>query len=344
MKVNVAGSALVYSTYLGGSVTEWGQGIAVDGVGNAYISGWSSSNDFPTTPGAFQTTYQGGVSDAFVTKLNPAGSALVFSTYLGGTSDDWAGAIAIDASGRICVAGSTTTKPTFPLVNPLQATYGGAGDAFVSQLNPAGSALTFSTYLGGSGLDQVLVPGLLNSGGIALDSSGNMYVLGSTKSTDFPTMNPYQATNAGVQNLFITKLAPTVSAVGGGTGTSNGEGTYGGSSGPGGPEGGDSFGTGFSRSGPLPIGVKRRPTLHGPLWQRADGEKILAQLPPGRENLPWPNASLTVLNVSHRPSPAGSQPAKSPSDWVLAGAALLVVLTVVGLVRLIRPRLSSNRG
>ena len=181
-KLNAAGSALVYSTYLGGSGRgRWATGIAVDASGNAYVTGVTGSSDFPTTPGAFQTTLTAGASDAFVTKLNAAGSALLYSTYLGGSSQRLrATGIAVDASGNAYVTGFTDSSdfPTTP--GAFQTTYGGGTfcDAFVSKLNAAGSALLYSTYLGGSGDDV--------GSGIAVDASGNAYVTGVYRLLQFP--------------------------------------------------------------------------------------------------------------------------------------------------------------
>ncbi len=151
-KLNAAGSALLYSTYLGGS-TITGHGIAVDASGNAYVTGITHSSDFPTTPGAFQATFGELYNAAFVSKLNPAGSALVYSTYLGGNDGTDGFGIAVDASGDAYVTGQTSSSnfPTTP--GAFQTTYRADNccNAFVSKLNPAGSALVYSTYLGGSG-------------------------------------------------------------------------------------------------------------------------------------------------------------------------------------------------
>lgn len=173
-KINPAGSALVYSTYLNNA---GGTGIAVDGSGNAYVTG-SAISGFPTTAGAFQTTYGGGTDDAFVAKLNPAGSALVYSTYLGGKGDDGGSGIAVDSAGKAYVTGSTDGSGSFPKVNPLPRG-NGTRDAFVTELNPTGSALLYSTPLGGKLQDF--------GNGIAVDSAGAAYVTGSTFSPNFPT-------------------------------------------------------------------------------------------------------------------------------------------------------------
>lgn len=213
--VNKAGTAYVYSTFLGGSDSDSGDGIAVDSSGNAYVTGTASSANFPTTTSALQTTYGGG-TDAFVTKLNPTGTApLVYSTFLGGSGFDAGASIAVDGSNNAYVTGQTSSpSASFPTVDPTQSTFGGGFDAFVSEINPAGSQLVFSTYLGGS-LDED-VSG--DYGAIAVDSAGlNIYVTGTTASTDFRTwpVGVYQATNNGGSNgndAFVVKYAQSSAA------------------------------------------------------------------------------------------------------------------------------------
>jgi hypothetical protein len=198
-KINPAGSALVYSTYLGGSLGDTGYGIAVDSTGNAYITGFTESTDFPTK-NPLQAALN-GEANAFVSKINPTGLALVYSTYLGGSGADFGAGIAVDRIGRAYVTGPTSSTD-FPTKNPLQAALDGDGDAFVSKLNRAGSALVYSTYLGGSGGD--------GGSGIAVDSAGDAYVTGRTNSTDFPTKNPLQPTyGGGDDDAFLAKLNPT---------------------------------------------------------------------------------------------------------------------------------------
>jgi hypothetical protein len=202
-KIDPSGSALVYSTYLGGSDFDAGYGIAVDGAGNAYVTGQTASTNFPTM-NPLQPTYGGGSADAFVTKINPSGSAFVYSTYLGGSYDDEGWGIVVDSWGNAHIAG-VTASTDFPTMNPLQPTYAGGPDAFVAELNPAGSALVYSTYLGGSGFEYAF--------GVALDSSGNTYVVGQTASTDFPTTNPLQPTyGGGAADAFVAELNPAGSA------------------------------------------------------------------------------------------------------------------------------------
>ena len=211
-KFNSVGSALVYSTYLGGSNGDSGSGIAVDSSGNAYVTGSTGSTNFPTTTGAFQTIFGGGSNDAFVTKLNPTGSGLIYSTYLGGSSQDApfpsnTVRIAIDSAGNAYVTGATNSANFPTTVGAFQSALGGGSgfDVFLSKLNPMGSALVYSTYLGGSGFD----------GGysIAVDSAGNAYITGQANSTDFPTASPIQASPGGGEDAFVAKFNPTGSAL-----------------------------------------------------------------------------------------------------------------------------------
>jgi hypothetical protein len=198
-KLNAAGSGLVYSTYLGGSSDEVGDGVAVDGAGSAYVAGSTASTDFSTTAGAIQTTHAGGFTDAFVTKLNAAGSGLVYSTYLGGIDNDGGFAIALDAVGSAYVTGSTGSTNFPTTAGALQPTLAGEGDAFVTTLNATGSGLISSTYLGGS-FDDV---GL----GIAVDAAGGAYVTGRTLSTNFPTTaGASHTTLAGESDAFVAKV------------------------------------------------------------------------------------------------------------------------------------------
>jgi hypothetical protein len=199
-KLNVAGSALVYSTYLGGSSDfEEGEGIAVDSIGNAYVTGETASNNFPTTGGAFQTTYGGGYEDAFVTKLNASGSAPVYSTYLGGSGNDQGFGIRLDSAGSAYVTGGTDST-NFPVTSgALQMTSSGGFDAYMTKLNPAGSGLVYSTYLGGSGFDR--------GDGIAVDSAGSAYMTGETTSNNFPTTSgAFQTALSGSEDAFVTKI------------------------------------------------------------------------------------------------------------------------------------------
>ena len=197
-----AGSALIYSTYLGGSALEIGNSIAVDSSGNAFVSGGTRSTNFPTAS-PIQPANGGGLTDVFVLKMNPAGSALIYSTYLGGTDDDYGFGIALDSFGNAYVTGQTSST-NFPTASPFQSANGGGKDVFVTKLNPGGSALVYSTYLGGSGEDDGY--------GIAVDSSGSVYLTGETRSTNFPTAGPIQAANGGgLNDAFVAKLTELVS-------------------------------------------------------------------------------------------------------------------------------------
>ena len=211
-KLKADGSGLAYSTYLGsesaaaGGSDAFGSAIAVDSSGDAYVTGYTNSTGFPTVN--FLQSSNAGGTDAFVAKLNTDGSALVYSTYLGGTNNDYGNGIAVDSSGNAYVTG-TTQSAHFPTHSTsLQPTYGGGtcgtapntypcADAFVAWLS-ADCSLVDSTYLGGSNNDS--------GNGIAVDSSGNVYVIGTTASTDFPTANPLQATNHGGSDAFVAKL------------------------------------------------------------------------------------------------------------------------------------------
>ncbi|MFL5804112.1 MAG: Calx-beta domain-containing protein, partial [Roseiflexaceae bacterium] len=280
---------LTYSSYLGGAGGDDGQGIAVDASGNIFVAGSTRSSNFPTSASTFQSS-RNGAQDAFVTKLNPSGSTVLYSTYLGGSLEDEAHAIAIDSSGMIYLTGETRST-NFPMKNALDSTFGGGtcgsnpcNDVFVTKLDPAlsgSSQLKYSTYVGGNGEDigfgvaadssgNAFVTGLIAGGlpipsktfdssyggandafviklkttvtssgtgsnlyatylggtgddqgnGIAIDSSGNVYVAGETassggSSTGYPTKNPYQPSNGGSDDVFVTKLNPNT------TGTSS---------------------------------------------------------------------------------------------------------------------------
>jgi hypothetical protein len=203
-KFNSDGTALVYSTYLGGNSEDIGNSIKVDSSGNAYITGSTQSTNFPTQS-PFQAA-RASLVDAFVTKLNSDGSALVYSTYLGGDADDWGNGIALDSSNNAYIVGTTRSSNGFPILNALDNTLGGTQDAFVTKLDPslAGAAsLIYSTYLGGDADDW--------GNGIALDSSNNAYIVGTTRSSNgFPILNAFQATPGSVQDAFITKLDPSL--------------------------------------------------------------------------------------------------------------------------------------
>jgi hypothetical protein len=214
-KLDASGSALLYSTYLGGPTSRNGlatyaHGVAVDAAGNAYVVGETSEHNFPTVNAAQSAYVQGSLSAAFVAKLSASGSALVYSTFLGGNVRDEGYAIAVDSAGSAYVTGDTLST-TFPTVNPIQSSYRGMssgavnGDAFVTKLTPSGSAFMYSTYLGGTGSDAGTA--------IAVDSAGRAYVTGDTASTDFPTANALQSANRGGEDVFVARLAPSGSTL-----------------------------------------------------------------------------------------------------------------------------------
>jgi hypothetical protein len=194
-KINPAGNGLVYSTYLGGAAVDEGMAIVVDDAGNAYLTGRTESLNFPTA-NPLQAN-NAGFEDVFITKINPSGNALVYSTYLGGEGVEFGNAIAVDPAGNTHICG--TTYGGFPTVTAIQANRPGNDEAFVAKLSATGNSLLYSTYLGGSEDDYGY--------GIATDSSGNTYIVGETDSADFPiTTNAFGKTYGGVGDGFITKI------------------------------------------------------------------------------------------------------------------------------------------
>lgn len=200
-KLNATGSSVSYSTYLGGSGGDYAKGIAVDSSENAYVVGTTASFNFPVTLNPLQSTFGGGSNDAFVSMLNPAGTALVYSTYLGGNDNDFGNAIAVDSAGNAYVTGYTAST-NFPGVaaGSIQPSNLGIYNGFVATLNATGAALVYSTYLGGNSFDT--------GNAIAVDASGNAYVAGTTRSTNFVgvTSASLQPTNGGAADAFIAEL------------------------------------------------------------------------------------------------------------------------------------------
>jgi len=196
-KLNPAGTALEYCTYMGGSDDDRAYGIAVDSSGAAYVTGTTTSPNFPTRS-AEQSSLEGS-RNAFVFKLNPAGDILLYSTFLGGSGADTANAIAVDAAGNAYVVGDTTSL-NFP-ANGFQTSNAGGQDAFVAKLSSNGEQLLFSTYLGGASNDH--------GAAIAVDSSGTVYLTGSTWSYNFPLLNAYQRSLGGPCNAFLARLSST---------------------------------------------------------------------------------------------------------------------------------------
>ena len=205
-KFDNTGSNLVYMTYLGGAGDDAAEGIALDAAGDAYLTGITDSSDFPlkspirsAITGIPTPIFSVFPFDAFVTKLDPTGSALVYSTYVGGDTEDQGIAIAVDAAGGAYITGFTNST-NFYTTNAVQTNLLGVMNAFVAKINPDGSAFAYSTYLGGSGLDQ--------GQGIAVDGLGRAVVTGVTESFDFPTTNAIQPLLGGGQDAFVTTFAP----------------------------------------------------------------------------------------------------------------------------------------
>jgi len=205
LKLNRTGSMIFYSTYLGGRGTDFGAGIAVDPEGSAYVTGFTTSDNFPVA-NALQPLPGGPTvsGEAFVTRINPAGSSLVYSTYLGGSDVDAGQSIDVDEDGGVFVTGFTASN-SFPLtpgvVDSSRGSAPGTVEAFVTRINPFGTGLVYSTFLGGSGNDFGY--------GIAVDEDGNACVTGETASSDFPVAGPLQATfGGGARDAFVAKVTP----------------------------------------------------------------------------------------------------------------------------------------
>lgn len=199
-KMNAAGNQLLYSTYLGGTTNQdRGSGIAVDSSGIAYVVGFTSGNNFPVSSPI--QTWQ-GAQDAFVTAFSSTGTVL-YSTYLGGSGNDIASAVAVDSSSNVYITGDTAST-NFPTSNAFQSTRAGNEDGFVTKINSTGSAIVYSTYLGGSSTSSV-------EGGsdIVVDADGQAYVIGETQSADFPIVNPVQASLGGGVDVVVVKLSAT---------------------------------------------------------------------------------------------------------------------------------------
>lgn len=207
-RLDPSGASLVYATYLGGSGLEMGKSIAVDASDAAYITGSTTSTDFPTSPGAFDQTlgaFSSADGDAFVVKLNPTGAALLYATYLGGKADDVGMGIAVDPNGVAYVAGDTKGG-SFPTTsNAYDSSFNGNYDHFVTRLNPQGSALLYSTYMGGEGNEYVA--------DMALDLNGAVYLTGSAGSSYPTTPGAFDPTPNGCWDAYVTRLDASGSAL-----------------------------------------------------------------------------------------------------------------------------------
>lgn len=189
---------LFFSTYWGGSAWDQANAIDIDSAGSIYLTGWVHSSDFPVTAGALQATY-GGNHDAFVTRLSPMGRAVLYSTYVGGDRDDSGAQVIAGPAGQAWLVGGTESA-NFPVANPFQTALRGTKDGFVTLLNAAGSAVLYSTYLGGS--DRELFEDAAAAPG------GALIVSGLTRSTDFPTIAPLHSTHGGgVYDIVVAKFA-----------------------------------------------------------------------------------------------------------------------------------------
>ena len=222
-KLNPSATALVYSTYINGSATgtsacaACGSAVAVDAEGNAYVAGLTWETNFPVTAGAYQTTFGGGFHDAFVTKVNPSGTGLVYSTYIGGSEDDGATSIVLDSSGTAYIKGNTFSSdfPTTPGAFDTTFKAGTDSMAFVAILNPAGSALNYSTYLGGSLSEYGGATAMI---AIDNDTPPNIYVTGYSNSANFPvSAGAFQTKLGGAYDAYVTKFgaSPNVGLSGG---------------------------------------------------------------------------------------------------------------------------------
>ena len=205
--LNPAGTDLTYSTFLGGTYNDIGYGIAIGPEGTAYVTGDTSSYDFPTSPGAYDPTANGGL-DVFVTRVSTDGTALVFSTYMGGGDDDSGQGIALDSTGDVCITGSADSPdyPTTPGAYDTTQNSPLLGDVFVTKLDPTGSALVYSTFLGGSGVDS--------GSDLIADPDGSVTVTGWTLSPDFPTTpEGYDRTLGGSGDAVVSRFDPTGSTL-----------------------------------------------------------------------------------------------------------------------------------
>lgn len=195
LELNATGNGLIYATFVGGSNADQGNGIAVDSNGNAYVTGSTSSTNFPMV-NAYNSNF-GGVLDAFVLKLSATGNSLIYSTYIGGSLDDSGNGIALDSNGNAYVTGDSYST-NFPMVNAYNSTYGGSDDVIFFELSPSGNSILFSTYIGGSSSDS--------GNAISLDSSGGIYITGTTWSSNFPMLNAYNNTYGGNRDAFVCKF------------------------------------------------------------------------------------------------------------------------------------------
>lgn len=269
LRLSPDGRTILYGSYLGGAMDDTAQSIALDSAGNILIGGSTKSADFPLrTP--LQPAH-GGASDGFALRLSPDGATLQFATYLGGSGDEELMKIVVTASGSICLAGTTDSR-NFPTRSAFSPTYrGGESDGFITLLDPTGSAISWSTHLGGAGIDAI--------SSIAIDNNGGIYATGATGSADFPTLNPFQAAVRGDIDGFVTKISPDGQSLGystllGGTDIDAGTDLAVNSL-------GEAYITGLTASHNFPVEIPIQPYFGGGTYDgfvtrlRGDGRKLL---------------------------------------------------------------------
>ncbi len=313
-KLNATGSALLYSTFLGGERDDEGYAIALDGLGNAYVVGNTASSDFPTSEGAFDGIYNGGISDSFAAKLDPTGSSLIYATFLGGERIETCDDLVLDGSTNLYVIGKTES-PDFPVTSgAFMETHGGVADAYVVEISATGSELVYATFVGGSDVD--------NGHAIDLDILGHIHITGRTASTDFPTTrNAYDRTFAGLGEVlqwagdtFVVKLNPA----------SNGPGDLLYSTFVGGASGDGGLGLAVHHSG-ITYVVGRTmsgnfPTTEGAFDRTFDGggwyaDAFVAKLRQGE--LPPPTPTPTPTNTPTSTPTASPTPTSTPTATVV---------------------------
>jgi aldose sugar dehydrogenase len=206
-KIDPAGASIIYSTYVGGSGIDRGDGIAIDSNGNAYVVGRidSTSTNFPSTVGSFAATYRGGDFDGVVFKLNAQGNALVYSGFLGGEENDSVEGVTVDSAGVAYVTGGTKSNSFPTTLTAYQGNRAGDTDAFLTKINSSGSGLLYSSFIGGAGTDR--------GSGVVIDGAGVAYLAGYGASPDFPTADPFQAGFGGSFDAFVAKFDTNASGV-----------------------------------------------------------------------------------------------------------------------------------
>jgi len=322
-KFSAAGNVLVYSTFLGGGDEDSAKDVAVDTLGNAFVTGWTGSKNFPVKKG-YDMGFNGGNRDAFLCKLSPDGKSMVYSTYLGGNEEDYAYVVAVDKFGSAYLTGHTHSK-NFPLKKAFDRTRGGRADSYITKFAPTGKSLVFSTYLGGEKEDWGY--------GIAVDDLKSVYVTGSTESSGFPVKNAFDDSfNGGDEDVFLVKLIPAGNALaystylGGSRQEASNDIAVGVS--------GLVYITGHTDSSNFPVWKAFDPTLNGndDIFVTAfesSGENLVFSTFIGGKN--WDNATDIAVNkndhvfiVGHSESP--NFPKKKPYDGTYGGRQDAVIV------------------